>query len=667
MALKERIILDFSIGPVQGFIARARRTRDFWAGSFLLSYLAGQAMAVVLENGGSLILPAVAKSKEEISNPLLQAIVRLREKQPLDPRDENLRIATLPNRFRAEVPVDFDPNKCTETIKEAWYNLCQAVWERYLQPVAGLGEKTEEIWKRQINNFWEIVWVRGETVFPLERRKNWRSHIPPVEYGDKCSLFEDLQELSGFVRAKGKPEREKQDRFWAALRGQIGRHELGENERLSAIALVKRLFPLVAPGVLWKVPIHYPSTPYLAAVTWLKEVAGDPEKAQAAEDYAIDCARRLPGAAQRENPGLFPALWEICSKNPGLQEFLSLDGKCFIKDAVRNPRVWKEQVEAARDETISAFCEEHKKVVKELVEKLDRLGEPVSPFYAMVLMDGDQLGRLLQKYPEKVSEALGRFSRQVPQIVQKQNGITVYAGGDDVLALFPLEGAIPAAVELRKAYVESFDDVNKILAESSEEKLKATISGAIVYAHYTTVFTEVYLEAQRLLSKVAKDETGRDSLAVTVWKRAGRVITWSAPWEVMLKEEPDIFSFFANRFRKDMKDPKKPATEEKQEFTSSFIYNLQSGLASFQLDETSGLITTEEKTAFFTDLITAEYLKSRSRKINHKETRALIQKLLPLCQRWWREEAGKTQSKTENLALDGMFLLKFLLQKGVER
>ena len=49
-------ILNFSIGPVQGFIARARKTRDFWAGSFLLSYLAGQAMAVREEE--AVTLPA---------------------------------------------------------------------------------------------------------------------------------------------------------------------------------------------------------------------------------------------------------------------------------------------------------------------------------------------------------------------------------------------------------------------------------------------------------------------------------------------------------------------------------------------------------------------------------------------------------------------------------
>ncbi len=37
-------ILQFTLGPVQGFVAQARRTRDFWAGSFLLSYLTGKAM-----------------------------------------------------------------------------------------------------------------------------------------------------------------------------------------------------------------------------------------------------------------------------------------------------------------------------------------------------------------------------------------------------------------------------------------------------------------------------------------------------------------------------------------------------------------------------------------------------------------------------------------------
>lgn len=664
MAVKEMTILDFSIGPVQGFIARARRTRDFWAGSFLLSYLAGQAMAVILENEGNLILPAIVKNKGNISDPLLQAIDSLRKDKSINHIDENLKIATLPNRFRAEVTIDFDPNKCVEAINEAWGNLCNAVWNRYLQPVAGLGEKTEEIWKRQINNFWEIVWVMGETNSSLERRKNWRSYIPTVEFGDKCSLFENLQELSGFIRAKNKEQREKQDNFWAVLRKQIGRYEIDEKERLSAIALVKRLFPLVAPDVLWEVPIRYPSTPYLAAVTWLEKVASDSEKVQLAQKYAADCINYLPGAASRENPGIFPVLQRVCSENPGLLEFFSLDGKCFFEDAICNPRVWEEQKDKKTSYKVSTVYQEYEQNIKVLKEKLKQLGDLPSPFYAMVLMDGDLLGKLLQKFPQEVSKALGCFSQKVPQIVQKHNGITIYAGGDDVLALLPLESAIPTAAELRKNYFEEFNKVfSKDLSRNYQENLHTTISGAIVYAHYTTVFTEVYTEAQRLLSKVAKDETGRDSLAITIWKRAGRVITWSAPWEVVLKKEPNIFSYFIKRFGKDKENYN---NEERQEFTTSFIYNLQSRIIPFKLDEDSSM-TIEEKVSLFTDLITAEYLKSRSRKIDQKEARVLIQELLPLCQKWWRDENGKIQSKVESLELAGLFILKFLLQKGVER
>ena len=45
--------LHFTLGPVQGFVSQARRTRDLWAGSFLLSYLSGHAMKAVLDAEGT--------------------------------------------------------------------------------------------------------------------------------------------------------------------------------------------------------------------------------------------------------------------------------------------------------------------------------------------------------------------------------------------------------------------------------------------------------------------------------------------------------------------------------------------------------------------------------------------------------------------------------------
>ncbi|NMB85726.1 MAG: hypothetical protein GYA29_05710, partial [Methanothrix sp.] len=57
------LTIHFTIGPVQGFLAQARRTRDLWSGSFLLSYLSGCAMAEIINPDrkwdGKIIIPDV--------------------------------------------------------------------------------------------------------------------------------------------------------------------------------------------------------------------------------------------------------------------------------------------------------------------------------------------------------------------------------------------------------------------------------------------------------------------------------------------------------------------------------------------------------------------------------------------------------------------------------
>ena len=61
---KQEHLLLFSIGPVQSFIASARKTEDLWAGSYLLSFLVEKAIQQLHQlsqvEGGSveLIFPA---------------------------------------------------------------------------------------------------------------------------------------------------------------------------------------------------------------------------------------------------------------------------------------------------------------------------------------------------------------------------------------------------------------------------------------------------------------------------------------------------------------------------------------------------------------------------------------------------------------------------------
>lgn len=42
--------LQFTFSPVQSFVAQARKTRDLWSGSYLLSYLAGAPMLPIRDH-----------------------------------------------------------------------------------------------------------------------------------------------------------------------------------------------------------------------------------------------------------------------------------------------------------------------------------------------------------------------------------------------------------------------------------------------------------------------------------------------------------------------------------------------------------------------------------------------------------------------------------------
>src|SRR5438874_341576 len=108
-------VLRLAVGPVQGFIVPGRRTRDLWAGSFLLSLLSGAAMRAVIRAStpGRIDLPAVQAEDETITEETLRAL----DNAPLDTFDvENPPrgpiVGTLVNHFRAEVPEGFKPEIC---------------------------------------------------------------------------------------------------------------------------------------------------------------------------------------------------------------------------------------------------------------------------------------------------------------------------------------------------------------------------------------------------------------------------------------------------------------------------------------------------------------------------------------------------------------------------
>lgn len=518
--------LHFSIGPVQEFIGQSRRTRDLWVSSYVLSYLAGRAMAAVValdDKHNHIELPHISADD-------LWAYDGHPDKLPPH--------ATLPNRFVALVKDGRAAGKHAErAVRSSWQHLARHVWDRYLEPIAqhgaGGGAATRDIWARQVESFWNLVWVVGDNPGLLDSRKHWRTPRTRVEPGHHCTMMGDYQELSGFATLD---EREAQRTFWDELRKNVGDLDLRDDERLCAIALIKRLLPHVSRDALGKdlmnnELVRWPSTLYVAAWPWMVDVCkGHPERAAEYADTVRSIEDRCFGERHTGAP--------LRKQYPAARRFPELDGNFVFRQALGNEGATPLSRTEARGE-----------LVKQLAKLIETVGTEPSPFFALLLMDGDNMGLLLRRASEHnelahASAALTDFAGRVPKIINEHQGYTVYAGGDDVLALLPLPTAMDAALALRAAYARSFDRDGF----PADLRPGATISAALVFSHYRRSLRGLLNRAHELLDRVAKEQTGRSSVAMAIHKSSGETATWSVPWDYLCAPA-DVSSIGVHRTR----------------------------------------------------------------------------------------------------------------------
>ena len=121
-----------------------------------------------------------------------------------------------------------------------------------------------------------------------------------------------------------------------------------------------------------------------------------------------------------------------------------------------------------------------------------------------------------------MSQALAKFTRRVPELAEIHDGVTLYAGGDDVLCILSMPKALDFAQAISEAYRDAFSD--------ADDLPNATLSAAVVFAQARLPLNQVLGEAHRLLDDVAKDGNGRNSLAVAVLKPSGLHCQWVTTW-----------------------------------------------------------------------------------------------------------------------------------------
>jgi len=472
-------LLALTVGPVQEFISAARRTRDLWFGSYLLSEISKAAAKAVRTNGGKLIFPAPANDAD------------------LDP-DSPFNVA---NVIVAELD-ESDPVAVARVAREA----ARSRWRSFADPVFSAHQDIirADIWNDQVNDVIEFyaAWLPySPQTYQMDRAALMRL----LAARKRCRDFPPARGHAGVPKSSLDGLREsvlRDPRAWP--RGPRRHLRLSEGEQLDVVGMVKRTWarPKETP--------RYPSVARVAADPWLRRVPESRLDAlvKACRALGGDVVYEIDTSGQRGNPhyAAFP-----------------FEGTAVFRSRYRE------------------FCREAElsdSDLRPLITALGNLthdyGEP-SSYLGVLVADGDHIGEALSKLQSpdehrRFSRALARFAAEAREIVNTHNGVLVYAGGDDVLAFVPLDRCLECARALHDAFTHGLADW------WAKTGTKLTLSVGVAIAHFMEPLEDL-LDYGRAAEKDAKrrrpadsGQEDRDALAVHLVKRGGGTLAVRANW-----------------------------------------------------------------------------------------------------------------------------------------
>jgi len=660
----------FTIAPVQSFIATARKTQDLWAGSYLLSYLVWRSMFPIINNLGpdNIIFPNLyrqplidfylknlkfgGKSFKELTEKIIENEVNFFD------IPEKLSIANFPNRFLAIVPFDKELAKsCEEKFKETLKNLADETANKLAKKLNINETKNIKNFKTQIRShlfsYFQVYWAvfpwckEGEiqdveTVFNeykafegetklyqmikliaehsyykpvnvgivyslllelserlLSARKGIRNTLDTLAYteeGEKCTLCGEFNELWLLdCEPNWKDSRLKEDnrKMWKILEKD---YTVKSNERLCGVCILKRLFPEILKNEL-RVPKEefvFPSVVEISA-TGFKRILTEQEKKKIKEAFG-NFLKQIEKKGNKKPPlgNPVPQL-----KNDILSQ---IDGMFLMETTYRKEFLEEEYGIKNLDE------KDFKDILKILEELREKEGKFPSVYYAILQMDGDNIGKWLRgeflpKIEEvilpKVKDALLSFSKgeehrklekilcnphhttpsihqafsrrlsdfalnRIREIVEDQHyGKLIYAGGDDVLAFLPIEEVLDCAYRLQEAFKDSLSE-------------KASMSAGIVVAHYKYPLY-LALEEVRNMEKKAKNEFEKNAFCIEVITHSGERRYTGGKWELV-----SLFKNLICKFR---------AEEISSTFPYQFLETVEKlvGKKDKKIDKTEGI------------------------------------------------------------------------------
>jgi CRISPR-associated protein Cmr2 len=486
-----------SIGPVQDFIASARRSRDLWFGSWLLSELSKAAAHKLAQSYGvnTLIFPTPAAIKDLAPGSMLN----------------------VANKIMAVVAAeDADAVQALgEQVEQSIQDRLKDIYTQTYNRIPDRGNFDRTIAEKQMQDLVEYYWA----AVPLTDKETYpvvRSRLEALMAARKVTR--DVRSMTwGSNRPKSSLDGQRESVIAKdayknlsveQLRKQYG---VRPGEHLCGIGLLKRHGVRVVGGE----DHRFLSTSHVAALPLLARMteADKPEVAtyiKSLEWLDPDDLGQVPGKPH-------PA-------------FGRYDGHLLFEERL------KEFFESTGTQAQERLSDARQALTYFLKQTVD--GQRPIPYYALLHADGDNMGKVIDATDSieghrKLSRALSSFADRVREIVEDTySGALIYAGGDDVLALLPLHTVLKCAREL----ANNFRDTMKEFTAPLDKKKPAlgtispTLSAGIAVCHHIEPLSDA-LDLARKAEKQAKAVPGKNALAVTVSKRSGVDRTVTGKWQ----------------------------------------------------------------------------------------------------------------------------------------
>ncbi len=476
----------FTLGPVQSFIAQARKTQDLYAGSQILSDLTSVARQAVGEK--NIIFP---------------------KRLNLDIDNEH---NSIPNRFIAEV--NLSDGETPQKFGKEVEGTVRSEWERLAMNVLfeqGLNAKKFTLpngFQEQIRQHLAIQWVlepfAGAYKAAYEKLEQSMSGIKNTtvfkqynvgttfgETGRKCSV--DGQRNIKFYRRSERQQNWKDDDIRERYL-----FNKGENENV--------LFDFESKNLRIPISLIQPGEG-LSAVSFVKRGYLKEEFSSTAE---IALLKTLASLEKEDLNDFFSPFPE---RNIQLLYEENLNEKYFRKQGYN---------QAAIND-----LQNLQKQQQELKKQAKNAGYNFCKYYAILLFDGDNMGKLLdgsllksedlKTFHGEFSERLSIFASAAKKYLDKGNrGCTVYAGGDDFLGFVNLECLLEVLIELRQLYHK---EVYKPLESWFTEEI--SFSAGICIAHYKEPLSLVLGKARAMEQKAKDFREAKNAFAIAVMKGSG--------------------------------------------------------------------------------------------------------------------------------------------------